>query len=949
MKSYRTTADHDITAAVSVQRLAESRSVKLTRKGSTLTGKCPFHPSKGDTLVIDPKVNTWSCKGRCRVKNGDAIAWVMKAEGVSRAHAVELVKNDNFTSTKVTKSKRSTVKKLDAFVPVGSTDDVVMSRVVEFYADALRSSTEAKDYLRSRKLDNAELVEHFRLGYSGRALGYTLPEKNRRAGAALRGQLTRLGVFRESGHEHLAGSLVVPILDGNGGVVDLSGRKITAGLRAGTPQHLTLGDAPRGIINLDGIKDATEVVLCKSVLDALSLWVSGHKNVTATFGMRGFTEQHREALAHVGKVIIAFERSKLGDAATEELGDLLAREGKQVFRVVLPWGQDPNDFLRAGGNFDELLRTAQWMGGNVAGRTSVPTTIAETRESGVGDAVVDEPPAPPPAKVDQDIEVNGTEIVMKFGPRTWRVRGHESCTSLASIRINIRVATDYGFFSDTLDVLAARARASFIKQAREELEIEERILKADLGRVLLHVEGVVDTALRDKLQPTKVEHVMADADREAALGLLRDPRLIDRIVEDFDRVGIVGEQSNKLIGYLATVSRRLDEPLAVVIQSSSAAGKSSLMDAILRFVPEEEQVSYSAMTGQSLYYLGSNDLQHKVLAISEEAGVTQAAYALRVLQSAGHLTIASTGKDQQTGRLATHEYKVQGPVAIMMTTASASVDEELLNRCVVVSVDEGPEQTKAIHAVQRHARTLEGLLAKADRIAIENLHRNAQRLLEPIHVVNPYATDLGFTATTTRARRDQKKYLGLIDAIALLHQHLRQHKTVERDTGSMKYIEVVRSDIELADRLIGHLLTQATEDMPPQTSRMLHLVRDLVSSEADKHGIDGKDVRFTRRMVRERMGWTEKQTRVHLGRLLDLEHVVRYRAAAGQHHLYGLAATPTMPTLPRVAQGLPSHEGQGFHEGQPEVNSALPTFSEGMYRGNGSEKSYRTRSSQQGR
>ncbi len=82
----------------------------------------------------------------------------------------------------------------------------------------------------------------------------------------------------------------------------------------------------------------------------------------------------------------------------------------------------------------------------------------------------------------------------------------------------------------------------------------------------------------------------------------------------------MGEETNKLVSYLGVVSRHLSKPLAVMVQSSSAAGKSSLMDAVLAFVPEEQRVQYSAMTGQSLFYMGENDLQHKVLAIVEEEG-----------------------------------------------------------------------------------------------------------------------------------------------------------------------------------------------------------------------------------------------------------------------------------------------------------------------------------------
>jgi energy-coupling factor transporter ATP-binding protein EcfA2 len=114
-------------------------------------------------------------------------------------------------------------------------------------------------------------------------------------------------------------------------------------------------------------------------------------------------------------------------------------------------------------------------------------------------------------------------------------------------------------------------------------------------------------------------------------------------------------QANKLIAYLAANSRKLDAPLAVLVQSSSAAGKSTLMDAILALMPEEDRVKYSAMTGQSLFYIGAGNLKHKILAIAEEEGAAHASYALKLLHSEGELTMASTGKNPATGNLVTQE------------------------------------------------------------------------------------------------------------------------------------------------------------------------------------------------------------------------------------------------------------------------------------------------------
>jgi hypothetical protein len=359
------------------------------------------------------------------------------------------------------------------------------------------------------------------------------------------------------------------------------------------------------------------------------------------------------------------------------------------------------------------------------------------------------------------------------------------------------------------------------------------------------------------------------------------PDLVDRIVADMGHCGIVGESANLLAGYLAATSRKLDAPLAILIQSTSAAGKSSLMDAVLNLMPDEERLQYSAMTGQSLFYLGETDLQHKILAIAEEEGVRQAAYALKLLQSDGELTMASTGKDEATGNLVTKQYRVQGPVMLMLTTTAIDVDEELLNRCLVLTINETREQTRAIHARQRAAQTLEGLLAQTDREAIMGLHRNAQRLLKPVHVVNPFAHHLTFLDDKTRTRRDHVKYLTLIRAIALLHQYQRPTQRVQHRGQTLEYIEVTPADIALANRIAHEVLGRTLDELPPQTRRLLTLLRDWVAAECVARDETRDALRFTRREVRAVTRWGDTQLKIHLARLVELEYVIAHRGRQG--------------------------------------------------------------------
>ena len=446
------------------------------------------------------------------------------------------------------------------------------------------------------------------------------------------------------------------------------------------------------------------------------------------------------------------------------------------------------------------------------------------------------------------------------------------------------------------------------------------MIKKDLGKLLLKLEEIQQDKqiqANEKDQPVP----LSAQEQKAALELLQDGDLIDIIRQDFNKMGIVGEESNTLVGYLACVSRKLDRPLAVMIQSSSAAGKSSLMEAILALMPEEERTQYSAMTGQSLFYLGENSLKHKILAISEEEGASNASYALKLLQSEGEVTIASTGKDNDGGQLVTQEYTVKGPTMLFMTTTAINIDEELLNRCLVLSVNESREQTQAIHQIQRSRRTLKGLQNKLEQDAIKALHRNAQSLLKPLKIINPYADQLTFLSDKTRTRRDHEKYLTLIDCIALLHQYQRPVKSIEHDGETLEYIEVTLKDIELANQLAHEVLGRTLDELPPQTRKLLTMIQTMTKDACQSQQIERSDYRFSRREIRERTGLGNTQLKIHCHRLEELEYLLIHRGGRGQSFEYELLYDQEVDQSQQHLMGLIEPKKIGYDANKSGVNN----------------------------
>lgn len=864
--------------AVPLLDLCRDYGIELKHEGKDWKGRCPFHADDSPSFVVTPSKNLWNCLGACGC-GGDTIQLVMRKEGVSFRHACEKLR----ARLGVAPSAAQVTTRLGTShdilaTPEEAADDVaLLGQVAEFYHRTFCNEPAAMKYLQARRCFHPEAVNAFKLGFANRTIGYRVPDTTA-AGRALKVRLQALGVLRaETGHEHLNGCVVFPIQDANGRVVQLYGRR----LGASPLRHLYLAGPQRGVWNAAAVLPGADWLVCEALIDALTLWAHGWRSVTASYGVNGWTSEHAALVAErkPGRVVICYDGDTAGNARAEALAHELAALGVALWRAALPDGRDLNDVAREAADPTSALRVVIDGAKKVAGGVVVavakpdaaPSLDASRAPSSLAavaakkEAAADAPATtvrnegsgtvPPLAVVKNDAE----EIVLALDGRTYRVRGLAKNTAYDALKISLRVACGEAWHLDTLDLAQAKQRAAFVAAASEETGLKPEALKRDVGRVLLKLEELQEQRLRAQVAPEAPP--MAAELRAKAEAFLRDPNLWELIAEHAAACGIAGERGNVLLGYLGAVSRLLDRPLAIIVQSSSAAGKTTLMDAILAFVPPERRIKYSAMTGQSLFYMGGADLRHKILAIVEEAGAEKASYALKLLQSEGELRIASTGKDPHTGRMETQEYHVEGPTMIFLTTTSHELDEELQNRCLVLTVDESREQTERIHALQREARTEAGIARRARRAELLELHRAAQTLLLPLPVFNPYADRLRFLSDRLRTRRDHEKYLLLIDALAVLFQHQRERKVV----AGRECIVATLDDIARANALAHDVLGRGLDDMPPQTRRLLGLVQRMENERGEKTGP------WRRRDLRAFTGWGDTQLKIHLGRLVELD------------------------------------------------------------------------------
>jgi 5S rRNA maturation endonuclease (ribonuclease M5) len=729
----------------------------------------------------------------------------------------------------------------------------LLSRVVEHYHKSFCERKDAQEYLAKRGLTDPDLLKLFKVGYADGSLLKLVPRSGE-----LKEQLVELGVLTKEGRELLGGCVVVPIPDPlTGEWTTLYGR----GVR--TPRHCHLPGPLRGVLNFQAARSSSEVILAESVLDALSFHQAGISSAIPIYGTGGFTADHLDLLKREGvkRVVLALDGDIAGRKATAQLKEKLTAAGVVVRVMPYPPNvKDPNELLvftngNAAEVFAKCLSEAEPEDEPPA--TTPPPADAVPAPSAQASAGS---PAPPPEPGVVTLDRDG---------RAYHARVVSAV--LGRLRATVRASRGAAFHVDSLDLYSSRSRSEFARRASKALGAEVEAVESDLLAVLVLAEKTVPH--EEKPVEVSSARILTESEHAEALSLLRRADLLDQVARDIDTLGYVGEETNKRLLYLVAVSRKLEDPLSAIVFSQSGAGKSGLTEVIERLCPPEDVVLLTRLTPQSLYYVEPGFLDQKLVIVEERYGSIEADYSIRVLQSRKKLIAAAPIKDPQTGNMKTRIFTVEARAAFIEATTASVVNHENATRCFELQMDESPEQTRRIHERQRLLRTERGLGLRQQADAICRRHWNAQRLLDPLPVVIPFADKLTFPTAWMRTRRDHARFLNLIEVVAFLHQYQR-----ERRGGA---IVASLADYEAAYALAGEVLAGTLSDLKKPLQEAHERIRELASAGGGS---------VSRRQIREELNQPDSTVRGWLHELVELEYLEAEssRGGAGKPTRYRL-------------------------------------------------------------
>jgi DNA primase len=819
-------------------------------------GRCPWHEDSTPSLSVDQEKGFYNCFG-CG-ESGDAFDLVMKEKGLDFPSAVKFLKGADFSWLKSvpTPPKKEPPKSVkaenkenipeplnSAEIPLkGAKQDssetvseaVDLKAIASFYHKTLAKSQEARAYLESRGLTDKKLWSRFQIGYSDGSLLQVLSSTQQK-------ELTERGLIRSSGKEFFHGCLVFPLLDARGKVVSFYGRSIQAGAK---PAHLYPPGPRRGLVNREALKVyRDQIILTESVIDALSLVQIGVENVVPLFGTSGFTKEHLEALQaeRVQSVVLALDNDEPGRKASEKIADQLIKEGFSTSIISPPKKKDWNEevlvgFTREG--FESLLAEAGTL----------------------------EPEKPKDTPI---LEKKGSRYLFTFGSLVYRLLGVKE-NFVSSLRVNIQAKKEGSEdrYIDNVDLFSARSRTSFASNLAYSFDLEKARVEKDLLTILEALEEERDKAFN---QTEEEEIILTDEEIQLGMDLLSSPDLFDRISQDTETLGYVGEDVNKRLLYIAASSRKLDDPISVIVLSESASGKSYLVDTIRKLIPAEDVLAMTSLSEQALNYLPEDGLMHKFLVMGEAVHGDIVEHQLREMLSAKELSRLVTTKDEKTGALTSRMVRKEVIVSAIMSSTNYDINAENASRSFVINTDESAEQTRSIHRVQRKKYSLERYRAKEDNIPrIIHQHHCAQRLLEKRVIVNPFADLLDFPSSMMRARRDHERFMDLIACVCFL----RQFQKEDQEEGGLAYIACDLEDYRVAHDLMQAILPSTLTNFPKAAMGLYEQLREILHQKAKTDELEVEKVSVTQREIREATGLSQMFVKRNMKILCDYEYLI---------------------------------------------------------------------------
>ena len=771
---------------------------------------CPWHNDKTPSLQIYPKTNTWTCfSSNCSAGSGDQIDFIMKYEKITKHEAI--LKAKELINPNYTMSKTKPVAEISRIA--------ILTKYYQATLSALPRSKKAIEYARSRNLDYGKLG----IGYSGADIG-------RKWNKSLHESGSQIGVLQKSGEGYrpkIKYCLMFAMNNREGKIVDVYGRSI---MDKSNAKHFYLSGKQQGLYPHYPKSETAKLILTESIIDAASLAQSEITNefsALALYGTNGFTEEHSQAIRELElleEVIFFFDGDEAGEKAIKKWTPEIKRinEKLKITYVNTPKGEDVNSLLQ--GHEPEILRHLINERSEVAKQQDLFFST-ESIESGSPDRQLKEEPKEAPHRTIKKLDATNSELLTYTTVELKiTILGGIRITGLDRMKVTVKIESSknpHQLIRHSLDLYHAKQVDHLCEMIASQLEIRSSKASQIISQMTTALEAYRQRRLEAMKPKAPQLYQMTPREKEAAIKYLKSPQLMINTAKAIKQSGIVGEEKNAMIGYVVYLSRKREKSLHVMYLGASGSGKTHVQEGLASLTPAEDKIEATGLSDQALYYEGMK-LKGKILFIEDIDGAENIMYIIRELQSKGKIIKRVAWRDNK-GNTQTIEVVAEGPVVISSCTTQEKVYEDNANRCILLYIDQSKEQDKRVMDYIKNKST--GKIKETEQDEIRKQIQNAQRVLRPIKVYNPYANLIDLPSEVFKPRRSLPLLLGFIETVTFYHQYQREIKT---DNQGQRYIESTYEDIQVSFDLLKDVLFSKSDELTKAAREFLEMLKAKV-------------------------------------------------------------------------------------------------------------------------
>ena len=810
---------------------------KLGIKVDPKSGKalCPFHNDKNPSLQFSKEKQIATCfSGNCSAGTMDVITLVEQYLKVSNVEAIKYL--NPIKRTGVREQGLGNVMTLLGKLEQGSRNAFKRSKQAAAYTD-----------FRGLKGDFWYLGSEFYKNWS---------EAEKKEGEAL-------GILKKYRGNLLSSAfknrLVFFLRDQNNVPVSIYGRAIE---NKNTVPHLYLKNGQKGLFPSYPKPGTRLLILTESIIDASSLLQEVSPfggdlegaSVLALYGTNGLTKDITEAiknLKELEEIIFFFDGDQAGDKAVLKYveGVKGGLPSVKISKVNTPDGEDINSLMvgheQAGELFSHLVLTRSPL--------LIPPKgegLEEVKQS----PVLNNLNSSPLGKLDGASQNN---LIYSTANAIYAVKGGIS-KGLDSMKVTLVVEHEGRKSRLKLDLFEDK---QIVKSARE---ISNK-LGLDMATIEEDLEGLTDELemYREQLisggnhKKEQENNSLSEAQKQAAIKLLKKENLLNELNSLIGKSGIVGEESARLSLFVIACSYLIKKPLHGLIQGSSGSGKTHLMNKILDLLPKHKIVRITRVTESSFYNYEEYFFKHKVLGMEDLDGLEEKAlFAFRELQSKGEISSSTTLKDEVTGELSAGLKVVRGPIASLSCTTKGEIYEDNMSRSFLIAVNESAEQTTKILTYQQNKAA--GLVNEEQEQATVKQIQNALSLLKNYEVINPFATQLQLPPQAHKIRRLHELFQYFVQTITVLNQYQREQQNGKLITS--------KEDVKTAIEIMFDSIMLKVDELDGSLRSFYEKLKAYAQTKGEEESFNQRDVRLSLLV-------SKSQLQRYFNELLELEYI----------------------------------------------------------------------------